>query len=160
MPSDACDLSLSRPTRGLETNFSWTPVYVQPSFRARLEESQGNLRHLRDISLPIKTPVSSSRPLLARNLPQSNTENQRSFKISLTGHVGLDAVIVLIQLPSKQATRCTTWAARGSIWRTDRDLRGWLPTNSHLPLTLALPKWQGSAVHGLRRHRSFSLFLH
>lgn len=106
MPSDACGLSLSRPTGDLKTKtFHGTPVRVQPSFRARLEESQGILRYLRDISLPLKIPVSSSRPLLARNLPQSKTENQRSFKISLTGHGGLDAVIVLIQvnrLPAAQ----------------------------------------------------------
>lgn len=56
------------------------------------------MRHLWGISMPIKTPTSSSHPLSGRNLLQSNTEIQTSFKITLIGPVGLGAVIVLIFL--------------------------------------------------------------
>lgn len=55
------------------------------------------MRHLRGISMPIKTPT-SSHLLSVRNLLQSNTEIQTSFKITLIGPVGLGAAIVLIFL--------------------------------------------------------------
>lgn len=48
--------------------------------------------------MPRRTPISSSVPLPARyirHLLQPNTENQRRFKITITGAEGLGAVLVL-----------------------------------------------------------------
>lgn len=95
------------------------------------------------ISMPLKTPTSSSHPLPVRILLQCNTENQTSFKITSIGPIGLGPTIALMLLfYSSEQTMHRSPGQPGKEQHWSARQRGWGLTL----LTDLLPATQSSTL--------------
>lgn len=93
--------------------------------------------------------TSSSAHSLAKKWPQPATQNQWSFKITLTGPGGLSAVIVKRQPTEEQGQR----------EKEQLDKNMGTDSAHHQPGTsTVLSKWRATTFYGLQRHLSFFLY--